>query len=137
MPFSMEWSDSVAQCLRKVCAESDIYALRGDDIFRPTDILDDIWNGIMQSQFVIADITGNNANVFYELGMAHAIGIPVIVLAQDADAVPFDLKSRRILIYEADKLQEMEEGLRGAIKEVMSYYKLNKGSSNQFPEGKN
>ena len=91
----------------------------------------------MQSQFVIADITGNNANVFYELGMAHAIGIPVIVLAQDADAVPFDLKSRRILIYEADKLQEMEEGLRGAIKEVMSYYKLNKGSSNQFPEGKN
>jgi len=135
MPFSMDWSDSVAQSLRKICSESDIYALRGDDIFRPTDILDDIWNGIMQSQFVIADITGNNANVFYELGMAHAIGIPVIVLAQDASVVPFDLASRRILIYDADKLEEMEEGLRGAVKEVMSYYELDKGSQNKTPKG--
>lgn len=136
MPFSMEWSDSVTASLRKVCRSENIYALRGDDIFRPTDILDDIWNGIMESQFVIADITGNNANVFYELGMAHAIGTPVIVLAQDADKVPFDLKSRRILIYEADKLDELEKGLKAAIEEVMSYYKLDGADKKKSPPAK-
>jgi hypothetical protein len=136
MPFSMDWSDSVTKSLRKVCKGENIYALRGDDIFRPTDILDDIWNGIMQSQFVIADITGNNANVFYELGMAHAIGTPVIVLAQDANEVPFDLKSRRILIYETDKLDEMEASLKTAIKEVMGFYKLEEPSENANPDSR-
>lgn len=122
MPFSTDWSDGVTHAMRNVCRDLDIWALRGDDIFRPTDILDDIWNGIMQADFVIADITGNNANVFYELGMAHAIGKPVIILAQDDKTVPFDLKTRRILIYDVKDFKKLEDELRDCVIELMKYY---------------
>lgn len=124
MPFSMDWSDGVTHAMRNVCRDLDVWALRGDDIFRPTDILDDIWNGIMQADFVIADITGNNANVFYELGMAHAIGKPVIILAQDDKTVPFDLKTRRILIYDVKNFKQLEDELRDCVIELMKFYKF-------------
>ena len=124
MPFNTEWSDTVTESLRKVCKKMNIHALRGDDIFRPTDILDDIWNGITSTDFVIAEITGKNANVFYELGMAHAIGKPVLILAQNAEEIPFDLKTRRILEYSPNSLEVMEKELEDCLIELLKYYKF-------------
>ena len=124
MPFHTEWSDATTESLRLVCKNLNIFALRGDDIFRPTDILDDIWSGLMQSDFVIADITGNNANVFYELGMAHALGKPVLILTQDIDEVPFDLKSRRILHYDVNDQESLQADLSGTLEELVQYYEL-------------
>jgi hypothetical protein len=122
MPFSTEWSESVTESLRKVCKRMNIHALRGDDIFRPTDILDDIWDGLTSADFVIAEITGKNANVFYELGMAHAIGKPVLILAQNVKEIPFDLKTRRILEYRSDQLEIMEQELEKCIIELLNFY---------------
>ena len=124
MPFHTAWSDTVSSNLRQVCSSMGIFSLRGDDIFRPTDILDDIWNGITQSDFVIADITGNNANVFYELGMAHALGKPVLVLTQNIDEVPFDLQSRRILLYDIENTEELRTNLESCLKELLDYYQF-------------
>ncbi len=47
-----------------------------------------------------ADLTDKNANVFYEVGICHAIDKPVLLMAQSIDDVPFDLRHRRILLYE-------------------------------------
>ena len=110
-----------------MCHRLGVSSLRGDDIFRPTDILDDIWNGITQCDFVIADITGNNANVFYELGMAHALGKPVLVLTQNMDEVPFDLQSRRILLYDTDKPEELQTKMEDCLQELLEYYKFSDG----------
>jgi hypothetical protein len=44
---------------------------------------------------VIADSSGRNLNVFYEIGLAHAIGVPVILITRSSDDVPFDLRHRR------------------------------------------
>ena len=49
-----------------------------------TDILDDIWQAINAADFVIADITGRNPNVLYELGLAHALAKPVLILSRNA-----------------------------------------------------
>jgi nucleoside 2-deoxyribosyltransferase len=59
----------------------------------------DIWKQINQAKVVIADLTFKNPNVFYELGLAHAIGKPVVLIAQTIDDIPFDLRSVRIVIY--------------------------------------
>lgn len=124
MPFGAAWSDDVAALIRRACKEHGVHSVRGDDIFTPTDILDDIWRGILDADFVIADITGRNTNVFYELGMAHAIGKPVLILSQSPDDVPIDLKTRRILMYGANDLAGLERSLGTALREVLEQYKL-------------
>src|SRR5437868_6093717 len=65
---------------------------RGDDFFTKHTIMTDIWSAICHCRLVIADCTGKNANVFYELGMAHTVGKPVIMIAQNENDIPFDIR---------------------------------------------
>lgn len=73
---------------------------RGDDVFGSNAIMDDIRTSIDNSDIIVADLTGKNPNVFYEVGIAHTIGKPVLLMAQSIDDVPFDLRHRRVLLYE-------------------------------------
>jgi nucleoside 2-deoxyribosyltransferase len=62
--------------------------------------MDDITNSIRKARLIVADLTGRNANVFYEVGIAHALNKPVLLMTQSIDDVPFDLRHRRALVYE-------------------------------------
>jgi hypothetical protein len=53
----------------------------------------------MEARVVIADLTGANGNVLYELGLAHMMGHQAIVLTQAIDEVPFDLRQERHIVY--------------------------------------
>jgi hypothetical protein len=99
MPFGLAESDAVHQVLRQACQQAGLRPLRGDDLFTPSDILDDIWRGITGAHCVIADITGRNPNVMYELGMAHTLAKPVLILSRRADDIPIDLATRRVIVY--------------------------------------
>jgi len=46
---------------------------------------------------LLADLTGKNPNVFYELGLAHALAKPVILIAETLDDIPFDLRALRVI----------------------------------------
>jgi nucleoside 2-deoxyribosyltransferase len=69
-------------------------------VFSTDVVIEDVWEGINSSTFVIADVTGRNPNVMYEVGMAHTVGKPVLLMTQTMDDVPFDLKHRRCVVYE-------------------------------------
>ena len=84
MPFSQEWSADVHRILASACEAADVRPVRGDDLFTPTDILEDIWQSINAADFVIADITGRNPNVLYEMGIAHTLAKPVLILSRQA-----------------------------------------------------
>ena len=60
----------------------------------------DVWRGIYGPRLVIADCTGKNPNLFYEIGMAHTIGKPVILITQKQQDVPFDLQATRYIRYQ-------------------------------------
>lgn len=122
MPFGQPWSDEVHSTIRSVCESRGVQAVRGDDIFTPTDILEDIWQGINGSDFIVADITGRNPNVLYELGIAHTLGKPVLILTQSADDVPIDLGTRRMLIYGEAAGGGLREKLENGIQEVLNEY---------------
>ena len=63
----------------------------------------DIIEMIEKSDLIIADLTSSNPNVYYELGIAHAFGKPVIHLVQSpVEDVPFDLRSYRLITYSTD-----------------------------------
>lgn len=73
---------------------------RADDIYGVSPIMEDIWEQLNRSSIVIAEVTGKNANVMYEVGIAHTVGKPVVLITQDLNDVPFDLRHYRIIHYE-------------------------------------
>lgn len=73
---------------------------RGDDLFGTGSVMTDIWNVLSSARIVIADCTGRNPNVFYELGITHTLGIPAVLLTQDRGDIPFDVRHIRYIKYE-------------------------------------
>lgn len=114
MPFSKNLRWVYEEAIRPVCEELGVEVLRGDDISHQRNILRDVVEGLLYSDAIIADLTGNNANVYYELGAAHALMRPVVMLTQDVNRIPFDLRSHRVLAYST------EESLRGEFQQRLS-----------------
>lgn len=73
---------------------------RGDDIYSTQPIVEDIWNSINRARLIVAELTGRNPNVFYEVGMCHALGKDVVMLTQSMEDVPFDLRHLRVIHYQ-------------------------------------
>jgi hypothetical protein len=100
MPFG-GWFDSYYSNIYAPAIEAaGLKAHRADDLYRPSAIVHDIWSYTKKSRVVLADLTGKNANVFYELGLAHALAKPVVLVAQSIDDVPFDLRALRVIQYD-------------------------------------
>lgn len=85
-------------------------------------ITDDIVDGLQHSSICIADVTGNNPNVMWETGYAMALGKPAILIAQDVDAIPFDLKVHRVLRYSVQHLTELSSLLGNAVRQTVARY---------------
>lgn len=95
--------------------------VRVDEIRGPGRITTDIWTNINRARFLVADLTGRNSNVFYELGIAHALKKPVILLAQNPnEEVPFDLREVRYIRYDPHNLKELQNVLPGYVKTIIS-----------------
>ena len=126
MSFEEEFDSIYVDFLKPTLEEVGFEVIRADDIQDQQNILKSVVDGINRSDLIVADLTTNNPNVFYELGLAHALRKPVILVTQSIDEVPFDLKSYRLLEYSTHfrkindakgKLKEYGEGfLQGNIK---------------------
>lgn len=103
--------------IREVCLKLNLYCLRGDEEYIPNEIFPEIIKQIIKSRLIIANITGRNPNVMYELGVAHALGKPTIVVAKDFTDIPFDLNNRRIIIYKNE--EELQRRLETSITDML------------------
>jgi hypothetical protein len=74
--------------------------LRADDLFHSGSVMEQIWEQISDAKVLVADVSGKNANVFYELGLSHSRGKPVVLLTGDIEDVPFDLRHLRVIVYD-------------------------------------
>ena len=100
MPFSDELKPIYDDHIKSVAEKLRVTVKRADNFFTVHDIMKDIWNGICNAKVVIADCTNRNPNVFYEIGIAHTVGKPVILITQNPDDVPFDLRNIRYIRYQ-------------------------------------
>lgn len=116
MPFGEGWSTTVEKAVRKLLSDLGYSAIRADDMFGQN-IMEDIWKGILRSEVVICDTTGRNPNVYYELGLCHAIGKNVILITQDTKDIPFDVRHLRHVVYSntIDGFDRLQRGLIGFI----------------------
>lgn len=97
-PFSNKATD-IYISIKNICSECGLNLYRGDEEFFHEDILANLVKYIVKSRIIIANIDGKNPNVFYELGIAHALGKPTILISKAIQEAPFDVQQNRIIIY--------------------------------------
>jgi hypothetical protein len=101
MPFGkQDLEELYAEFLLPALRECELDCQRGDDIFGSNVIMEDVRTSISSADLIVADLTGQNPNVFYEVGIAHTLRKPVLLLSMSIEDIPFDLRHRRVLQYE-------------------------------------
>ena len=123
MPFGGWLDDYYLEVYVPAIKAAGLAPHRADDLFRPSTIVNDIWDYTKKARVLLADLTGKNPNVFYELGLAHALAKPAILLAESMDDIPFDLRSLRIIVYDKnahDWGATLRTKITAAIREVLN-----------------
>lgn len=102
MQLSDKYNELYEEVIKDVCSSKDfdLNVVKADEIYGPGVILSDIIKHINESKVVIAEISPVNANVFYEVGYAHALNKPTILIAEKGTQLPFDVSPFRVLYYE-------------------------------------
>lgn len=128
MPFADKYKAVYTSIIHPIVTKEFGYeCIRADEIARPGDINKDIAESISRADFVIADLTGANPNVMYELGLCHALGRDTIMIAQDTEGLPFDVRAYRVIEYDDSiegrdtlvaELQRFIRNVDGARREV-------------------
>ncbi|MCC2384759.1 TIR domain-containing protein [Bacillus cereus] len=112
-PFHEDQLDTY-NTIYKLCTGLGLRFKRGDEVYlEKQTILTHILENMIKSRLIIANIDGRNPNVYYELGIAHALDKPTILIAQDINNVPFDLQSQYIILYKDQS--DLENKLQKAL----------------------
>jgi hypothetical protein len=127
MPFRAEF-DAVFGAVRdaggEALPEGVIHCYWLKEIHAAGKITDDIVHGLEEAAFCIADVTGNNPNVMWETGFAMALRKPTILIGQDVDTLPFNLKDYHVLEYARDRLDDLRVPLIEAIRQTLAKYEI-------------
>jgi hypothetical protein len=102
MPFEASHSRALWKLVQSVCKVRNLEPRRADSSQYPRAIVADILEELETAEIIIADLTGLNPNVLYELGIAHVRCDSVVLLCERGQALPFDLASIRCLFYDLD-----------------------------------
>lgn len=124
MQFTPPYNELYTDVIKPVCSDVGLQAVRADETFGPGLIIADIARQIVEANVVIADITPANPNVYYEVGYAHALGKPTILIAEKPTQLPFDVSPFRTLFYEntIGGKARVESGLRKHLEAIQTQW---------------
>lgn len=108
------------ELIKKACGDIGVVCETADEKFINGPILSLIVKKILSANIIIAVIDGRNANVFYELGLAHAFGKNVVMISDGEEDIPFDIQSQRMIIIDWDKMESIDK-IRKSIAESMRW----------------
>lgn len=119
MPFAPGF-DAVYQTLQDLAEQVGLRCRRADDIWEEPAVMQDVVNLIDRARLVIADCSGRNPNVFYEIGIAHTLGRDVILITQNEADIPFDLRHLRYVLYlnNGEGRAQLAERLRQRLQDI-------------------
>jgi hypothetical protein len=100
MPFKEPFNSYYKQIFVPSIEAAGYSPIRADEIYGTGVIMDDVINEIRDAEALVADITEKNPNVNYEMGIAHTLLKPVVIISQTIDDIPFDYRHLRAIIYD-------------------------------------
>ena len=116
MPFKTKLAAIYSKHLKQMAGELGLRMLRADEVFSPKPFMEKVWDGICAAQLILADCTEKNPNVFYEIGMAHAVGKKVVLITRSDRDVPSDIKHFDYIHYNYDP-----EGVEALIERLRQF----------------
>jgi hypothetical protein len=123
MPFAPGFNRVFKLITKTLEEDLGLMCTRTDELLGGGNIIEDILRGMGESEIVVVDVTGRNPNVFYELGIAHMLKDveKVILLSQEIDSIPFDLRPFRHIVYSTknDGLEKLGIKLKDAVRAVV------------------
>ncbi|KPA16123.1 hypothetical protein MHK_003671 [Candidatus Magnetomorum sp. HK-1] len=113
--------EPIYDVIQQAAQKAGLRTMRADQILAGGSILDQIFENIAHSGLIIADLTGRNQNVMYELGIANTMGKKTLLLAQNIEEVPFDVRHQRVLVYDMSfkDVKILEEKLIASFKQYI------------------
>lgn len=122
MPFRPEF-DEMLRHVSDTCQGLGLVCRNVGHIWENNEIVQDVFSLIYRSRIVVCDFTSQNANVFYEAGIAHTLGKHLIPIAQSIDDLPFDLRHHRARVYTNDPagLAQLANVLRSRIQWLIEH----------------
>ena len=125
MPFLPELLEVYEDVYKPVCQQNGVLCWRVDDGYIPGQITRETIKGILEADMLIVDITARNPNVFYELGVSHAISNKCIIVTRidkEDEKIPFNIQGDRIIKYETSirEVKTFQENLSGAINVMLN-----------------
>jgi len=125
MEFKAPYTEIYDTLIKPTVEEEGFRCLKSDDIFTMSSIIEDIWANINKATLIIAEISSNNPNVMYELGICHTVGKNVMMITQNPDQIPFNFRHMRCYPYKND-IPGSDE-LKKNIKSVIQHIKATQG----------
>lgn len=122
MPFDAGFNP-VYDSIRQAAVNAGLRCRRADDIWENAAIIQDVVALIDRSRVVVCDCSGRNPNVFYEAGIAHTLGREVILITQNAQDIPFDLRHLRYIPYlnNAEGRATLTEALQARMQTILGH----------------
>jgi len=115
-PFNDMYDDAFRQ-ISDICRSVGLRAIRGDEDHVKGDILRYILRGLVKANIVIVNVDGRNPNVFYELGIAHALDKGTILVTRSVSDLPVDIKSKRVIVYK--EFADLDSQLKSELIKVL------------------
>jgi hypothetical protein len=113
MPVDSGFKDVYELGIKPACIDAGAHPERVDEQIFQDSIIGRIYNNIAKADIIVADMTGRNPNVFYEVGYAHALNKLVVLLTKDAKDIPFDLQDYPHIVYSS--ISELKSALTARV----------------------
>ena len=114
MPFTEELEDLYIYGIRKCVEAVGLSCVRVDEVEHSGPIVQEIVDQIRRCRIIIAEVSDHNPNVFYEVGWAHALDRPTILLAREGTSLPFDIRHVNTIMYR--NIHSLEDRLTKRLK---------------------
>jgi hypothetical protein len=85
-------------------AAADLQTVRADDVGEPGQITAQAVQHCLKAKAAVADLTGGNPNVYYELSVRHGAQLPVVLIAEEGTKLPFDISQSRVIFFDHTNL---------------------------------
>jgi hypothetical protein len=133
IPFSPEYQ-SVYSAIQRAAEASGVEPIRADELLGPGPIVTQLSEAMNDAEFVVAEVSSPNPNVFYEIGIAHCSRKPTLLVAKTSALknLPFDIRHNRVIAYDDCKPSGLTESLERHLKYLVAHHQ--RGAPPPSPE---